>query len=137
MLQPKQQKYRKQHRGRLKGMSRRGNRLAFGDFGIKVLEPTWLTARQIEAARVVIARNLQREGRFWVRVFPDKPVTSTPAETRMGKGKGEVEHYVAPVRPGRILFELAGVPEERAAEACRRAGHKLPIRTKFITREFT
>lgn len=137
MLQPKQQKFRKQHRGRLKGMSRRGNRLAFGDFGIKVLEPTWLTARQIEAARVVIARNLQREGRFWVRVFPDKPVTSTPAETRMGKGKGEVEHYVAPVRPGRILFELAGVPEERAAEACRRAGHKLPVGTKFIGREFT
>lgn len=137
MLQPKQQKFRKQHRGRLKGMSRRGNRLAFGDYGIKVLEPTWLTARQIEAARVVIARHLQREGRFWVRVFPDKPVTSTPAETRMGKGKGEVEYYVAPVRPGRILFELAGVPEDRAADACRRAGHKLPVKTKFLTRQFT
>ncbi len=137
MLQPKQQKFRKQHRGRLKGKAKRGNRLAFGDYGIKVLEPTWLTARQIEAGRVVIARNLQREGRFWVRVFPDKPVTSTPAETRMGKGKGEVEYYVAPVRPGRILFELAGVPEDRAEDACRRAGHKLPVKTKFITREFT
>lgn len=137
MLQPKEQTFRKQHRGRLKGRAKNGSTLAFGDYGMKVLEPTWLTSRQIEAARVVIARHLQREGRFWIRVFPDKPVTSTPAETRMGKGKGEVEYYVAPVRPGRILFELAGVPRERAEDACRRAGHKLPVKTRFVTREFS
>lgn len=136
MLQPKQRKFRKDHRGRLRGVDRRGSTLAFGEYGIKALEPHWITARQIEATRIVIARFLQREGRFWIRIFPDKPVTSTPAETRMGKGKGEIEYYVAPVRPGRILFEIGGVDEERAETAITRAGHKLPIKTKMVKRGF-
>lgn len=135
MLQPKQQKFRKQQRGRLKGKAKNGVTLDFGDYGLKALEPAWITSRQLEAARVVIARHLQNEGRMWLRVFPDKPVTSTPAETRMGKGKGEIEKYVAPTRPGRVLFELTGIDQERAETALTRAGHKLPIRVKFIKRE--
>jgi len=135
MLQPKQQKFRKQQRGRLKGKAKNGVKLEFGDYGLKALEPAWITSRQLEAARVVIARHLQNEGRMWLRVFPDKPVTSTPAETRMGKGKGEIEKYVAPTRPGRVLFELTGIDVERAETALTRAGHKLPIRVKFIKRE--
>lgn len=136
MLEPAQQKYRKQQRGRMKGVDNRSNTLAFGDYGIKALEPHWITSRQIEAARVVIARHLQEEGRFWIRIFPDKPVTKTPAETRMGKGKGDVDHYVAVVRPGRIMFEIGGVGEEQAEEALIQAGHKLPINTKVVKREF-
>jgi len=135
MLKPKDRKFRKEQRGRLKGKATNGVTLDFGEYGIKALEPVWLTSRQLEAARVVIARHLQDEGRMWMRVFPDKPVTKTPAETRMGKGKGEVEKYVAPTKPGRILFEITGLGEERAEEALIRAGHKLPIRTKFIKRE--
>jgi large subunit ribosomal protein L16 len=136
MLEPTQQKYRKQQRGRLKGVDHTSSTLAFGDFGIKALEPHWITARQIEAARIVIARHLQETGRFWIRIFPDKPVTKTPAETRMGKGKGDVDHYVAVVKPGRIMFEIGGVDEELGEEALHQAGHKLPIRTKVVTREF-
>lgn len=136
MLEPAQQKYRKQQRGRMKGVDNRSNTLAFGDYGIKALEPHWITSRQIEAARVVIARHLQEEGRFWIRIFPDKPVTKTPAETRMGKGKGDVDHYVAVVRPGRIMFEIGGVGEGQAEESLVQAGHKLPINTKVVKREF-
>lgn len=135
MLQPKQQEYFKQQRGRMKGIDSRGNTLAFGEYGLKAVEPTWLTARQIEAARIVIGRSLQKEGRFWIRVFPDKPVTSTPAETRMGKGKGDIDYYVAVVKPGRILFELDGIEEDRAEDAVERAGHKLPMKSKFVKRE--
>ncbi len=135
MLQPKQQKFMKQQRGRLTGVDKRGSTLAFGEYGLKVLEPGWITARQIESARIVIARSLQKEGRFWVRIFPDKPVTATPAETRMGKGKGAIEYYAAAVRPGRVIFELTGIDPAEAEEAVRRAGHKLPIKTKFIRRE--
>ncbi len=135
MLQPKQQKFMKQQRGRMRGFSRRGSKLAFGEYGLKAMEPHWVTSRQIESARIVIARALQREGRFWIRIFPDKPVTSTPAETRMGKGKGAIEYYVAVIKPGRILFELGGVDGDRAKEAVRRAGHKLPMKTKFVQRE--
>ncbi len=135
MLQPKQQKFFKQQRGRMKGVDSRGNTLAFGEYGLKAVEPAWLTARQIEAARIVIARSLQKEGRFWIRIFPDKPVTSTPAETRMGKGKGDIEYYVAVVKPGRIVFELDGIPEDQAEDAVERAGHKLPLKTKFVKRE--
>ena len=135
MLQPKQQKFMKQQRGRLTGVDNRGSTLAFGEYGLKVLEPGWITARQIESARIVIARSLQKEGRFWVRIFPDKPVTATPAETRMGKGKGAIEYYAAAVRPGRVIFELTGIDPAEAEEAVRRAGHKLPIKTKFIRRE--
>lgn len=137
MLEPKQQKYRKQHRGRLKGVDKTGSTFAFGDYGLKALEPHWITARQIEAARVVVGRHLQEEGRFWIRIFPDKPVTKTPAETRMGKGKGDVESYVAVVKPGRILFEIGGVEEDLAEEALDQAGHKLPIKTKIVLREFS
>lgn len=136
MLEPAQQKYRKQQRGRMKGVDTRSSTLAFGDYGIKAQDPHWITSRQIEAARVVIARHLQEEGRFWIRIFPDKPVTKTPAETRMGKGKGDVDHYVAVVRPGRIMFEIGGVGEEQAEEALVQAGHKLPINTKVVKREF-
>ncbi len=135
MLQPKRYKFMKQHRGRMRGAAQRGSRLAFGEFGLKALEPAWITSRQIEAARVVIARRLQKEGRFWLRIFPDKPVTKTAAETRMGKGKGAVEYYVAVVKPGRIIYEVSGIEEHLAADAIRRAGHKLPIKTKFVKRE--
>ncbi len=135
MLQPKEQKYRKQQRGRMKGIATRGSTLAFGEYGMKALEPAWITSRQIEASRIVIARRLQSEGRMWLRIFPDKPVTSTPAETRMGKGKGEIEYYVAVVRPGRILFEVSGIDEDIAEDAITRASHKLPIATKFVKRD--
>ncbi len=136
MLEPTQQKYRKQQRGRLTGVDKTGSTLEFGDYGIKAQEPHWITARQIEATRVVIARHLQESGRFWIRIFPDKPVTKTPAETRMGKGKGDVDHFVAVVKPGRVLFEIGGVDEELAEEALIQAGHKLPIQTKIVRRVF-
>lgn len=137
MLQPKRAKYRKQMRGRLKGKESRGTEVAFGEFGLQALEPAWITARQIEAARRAIVRFVRRRGKYWLRIFPDKPVTAKPAETRMGKGKGTVDHYVAVVRPGRIMFELGGVPEDVAREAMRLASHKLPIKCQFVTREET
>lgn len=135
MLQPKRAKYRKQMRGRMKGKESRGTEISFGEFGLQALEPAWITARQIEAARRAIVRFVQRRGKYWIRIFPDKPVTAKPAETRMGKGKGTVDHYVAVVRPGRIMFELGGVPEDVAREAMRLASHKLPIKCQFVTRE--
>jgi len=119
----------------MKGLACRGNELDFGDFGLQALEPCWLTARQIEAARVAITRTAKRGGKLWIRVFPDKPYTKKPPETRMGKGKGSVEYYVAVVKPGQVIFELAGVPRELAVEAIRLAGHKLPIKTRFVERE--
>lgn len=134
MLEPRQLKWRKQHRDKLKGNATRGHRLAFGDFGLKALEAKYVTARQIEACRVAIARKLRREGQTWIRIFPDRPKTKQPAETRMGKGKGEVDHYFAVVKPGRIMFEIAGVSKDFAREALRLADHKLPIKTKFIVR---
>jgi len=135
MLMPKRTKYRKVQRGRMKGLAYRGSSLDFGDYGLQALEPCWLTARQIEAARVAITRTARRGGKLWIRVFPDKPVTAKPPESRMGKGKGNVSHYVAVVKPGRILFEMAGVPRAVAMEAMRLAGHKLPIKTRFVERE--
>jgi len=135
MLLPKRTKYRKQHRGRMKGRAGRGNTLSFGEFGLQALEPCWMTSRQIEAARRAIVRHLKRGGKLWIRVFPDKPVTSKPAETRMGGGKGAVDHWVAVVKPGRMIFEVAGVPEEAAREAMRLASHKLPIKTRFVNRQ--
>ena len=134
MLQPKKQKYRKQHKGRMKGNSQRGHQLAFGSFGIKTLQEAWITGRQIEAARQAVTRYMKREGQIWIRIFPDKPVTKKPAEVRMGKGKGAVEYYVARVSPGRILFEAEGVPVEVAKEALRLAAQKLPVTTKFVVR---
>lgn len=134
-LMPKKVKYRKQHRGRMKGKSWRGNTLAFGDYGLKALECAWITDRQIEAARIAITRFIKRGGKLWIRIFPDKPITKKPAESRMGKGKGSPEGWVAVVRPGRVLFEMEGVTRERAEEAMRLAGHKLPIATRFIARE--
>ena len=135
MLQPKRTKYRKQMRGRMKGKASRGTEVAFGDFGLQALEPAWVTARQIEAGRRAIVRHVRRRGKYWIRVFPDKPVTAKPAETRMGKGKGSVDHWVAVVRPGRIVFELGGVPEDAAREAMRLASHKLPMKCQFVSRE--
>jgi large subunit ribosomal protein L16 len=135
MLMPKRTKYRKMYRGRMKGKASRGNTLSFGDYGLQALEPCWMTSRQIEAARRAIVRHVKRGGKLWIRVFPDKPVTSKPAETRMGGGKGAVDHWVAVVKPGRIIFEMAGVQEEAAREAMRLASHKLPIRTRFISRQ--
>jgi len=135
MLQPKRVKYRKMHRGRLKGKAHSGNTLAFGEFGLQALEPAWITSRQIEAARRAIVRHLRRGGKVWIRIFPDKSVTARPPETRMGGGKGNIDHWVAVVKPGRILFELAGVEEEMAREALRLASHKLPIDVKIITRD--
>jgi len=134
MLMPKRMKYRKQHRGRMKGTESRGVRVDFGDFGLQALEPCWMSARQIEAARRAIVRHMRRRGKYWVRIFPDKPITSKPAETRMGKGKGDVEYWAAVVRPGRILFEIGGVPEDIAREALDLAAFKLPIRTQIVTR---
>lgn len=134
MLQPKRVKHRKVHRGRMKGRASRGVRVAFGDYGLQALEPCWMTSRQIEAARRAIVRHVKRRGKVWIRVFPDKPVTKRPAETRMGKGKGPVDHWVAVVKPGRIIFEIAGVSEEAAREAMRLASHKLPIKTQFVSR---
>jgi len=135
MLQPKRVKYRKVHRGRMKGGAHSGDTIAFGDFGIRAEQCTWLTARQIEATRRVLVRHLHRGGKLWIRIFPDKAVTKKPAETRMGSGKGSPDHWVAVVRRGRILFELAGVNEEMASEAARLASHKLPIATSFARRE--
>ena len=135
MLMPKRTKYRKQHRGRMKGKAGRGNTLSFGEFGLQALEPCWMTSRQIEAARRAIVRHVKRGGKLWIRVFPDKPVTARAAETRMGKGKGAVDHWVAVVKPGRMIFEIAGVQEEAAREAMRLASHKLPIKTRFVTRQ--
>jgi large subunit ribosomal protein L16 len=132
MLMPKRVKYRKQQRGRMKGKAKGGTQLAFGSYGLKALEPAWITSRQIEAARVAIIRHVKRGGRLWIRIFPDKPVTKKPLETRMGKGKGNPEYWVAVVKPGRILFELEGVPFEVAQEAMRLASHKLPIKTRFV-----
>ncbi len=134
MLMPKRVKYRKQQRGRLKGKASRGNTLEFGDYGLQALEPCWLTARQIEAARRAIVRFVRKSGKLWIRVFPDKPITRKPAETRMGGGKGNVDQWVAVVKPGRIIFELAGVKEEDAEEAFRLAAHKLPIKTQIVKR---
>jgi large subunit ribosomal protein L16 len=134
MLMPKRVKYRKQMRGRMRGKAYRGSTVAFGEFGLMALEPVWMTSRQIEAARRAIMRNIKRRGKVWIRIFPDKPFTKRGAESRMGKGKGAVEYYVAVIRPGRILFEMAGVPEDLAREALTLAAAKLPIRTKFVKR---
>ncbi|HEX7960394.1 MAG TPA: 50S ribosomal protein L16 [Terriglobales bacterium] len=134
LLAPSRTKYRRQHRGRMKGTAHRGNTLAFGEFGLQALEPCWLEARQIEAARIALTRFMKRGGKVWIRVFPDKPITAKPAETRMGSGKGAVDHWVVVVKPGRIIFEIGGVSEEVAKEAIRLASHKLPVSTRFITR---
>jgi large subunit ribosomal protein L16 len=131
---PKRVKYRKAQRGRMRGFATRGATVAFGDFGLKALEPAWITAKQIEAARIALTRMMKREGKVWIRLFPDKPVTKKPAETRMGKGKGAPEMWVAVVKPGRVMFEVGGIRPEMAEEALRLAAHKLPIRTKFVTR---
>lgn len=137
MLQPKRVKYRKQHRGRRKGIAVSGSTLNFGDYGIKAMESAWITARQIEAARRAITHEARRGGQIWIRVFPDKSVSKRPAESRMGGGKGDVDHWVAVVKRGRILFEIGGVREETAKEAMRLAAHKLPISTKFVSREIS
>jgi large subunit ribosomal protein L16 len=134
MLMPRRVKHRKQHRGRLTGKATGGSEITFGDFGIQALEPGWITARQIEAARIAMTRHIKRGGKVWINVFPDKPVTEKPAETRMGSGKGNPEHWVAVVKPGRIMFELAGVHETLAREAMNRAIQKLPIKAKIIVR---
>ena len=135
MLMPKKTKYRKSFRGRRKGNSKGGNIVAFGDFGIQAVETAYVTARQIEAARITITRTMKRGGKVWINIFPHKPITKKPAEVRMGSGKGNVEYYVAVVKPGRILFEISGVPEDVAREAMRKAGHKLPMKTKFVMRD--
>lgn len=135
MLMPKQPKHRKVHRGRRTGVASRGTEVAFGEYGLQTLEPGWITSRQIEAARVAITRSVKRGGKVWITIFPDKPVTQKPAETRMGSGKGNPEFWVAVVKPGRVMFELAGVPEDVAREAMRKASHKLPVKTRFVTRE--
>ncbi|WP_353094217.1 50S ribosomal protein L16 [Tissierella praeacuta] len=135
MLMPKRVKYRRVHRGRMKGKANRGNTITYGEFGLQALEPTWITSNQIEAARRAMTRYVKRGGNVWIKVFPDKPVTEKPAETRMGSGKGSPEYWVAVVKPGRILFEMGGVSEEDAREAMRLAAHKLSIKTKFVTRE--
>jgi len=135
MLMPKRVKYRKAHRGRMKGRAYRGAEVSFGEFGLQALEPAWITSRQIEAARRAIVRHVKRAGKVWIRIFPDKPVTKKPAVTRMGSGKGSPEYWVAVVKPGRILFELGGIPEDVAREALRLAAHKLPVKTRFVKRE--
>jgi large subunit ribosomal protein L16 len=134
MLIPKRVKHRKQHRGRRRGQAKGGTQVNFGDYGLLALEPGWITNRQIESARVAITRHIRRGGKVWINIFPDKPITKKPAETRMGSGKGNPEAWVAVVKPGRVMFELAGVPEPIAKEAIRRAAHKLPIKSKFVTR---
>jgi large subunit ribosomal protein L16 len=134
MLMPKRIKFRKQHRGRRRGLAQRGNQISFGEYGLVSLDPAWITNRQIEAARVALTRHIKRGGKVWIRIFPDKPVTAKPAETRMGKGKGNPEGWVAVVQPGRVLFELEGVPETIARQALRLASAKLPIKTKFVKR---
>lgn len=135
MLMPKKVKYRKSHRGRMRGKARRGAELSFGEYGLQALEPCWLTARQLEAGRITITRYMKRRGKLWVRAFPWKPVTKKPTEVRMGKGKGDPEFWVDVIRPGRIIYELEGVPEVVAKEAMRLAAHKLPIKTRFLSRE--
>ena len=132
---PKRVKYRRVHRGRMKGKATRGNTITYGEFGLQALEPAWITSNQIEAARRAMTRYVKRGGNIWIKVFPDKPVTEKPAETRMGSGKGSPEYWVAVVKPGRVLFEMGGVSEEVAREAMRLAAHKLPIKTKFVTRD--
>jgi len=135
MLLPKRVKHRKVQRGRMTGKATRGNTITYGEFGIQALEPSWITSRQIEAARIAMTRYIKRGGKVWIKIFPDKPITQKPAETRMGSGKGSPEYWVAVVKPGRVLFEIAGVPEETAREALRLAAHKLPCKTKFVVRE--
>src|SRR6266508_5599043 len=135
MLMPKRTKYRKMMRGRMKGNAQRGATIAFGEFGLQALEPAWVTSRQIEAARRAITNYLKRGGKVWIRIFPDKPVTQKPAETRMGSGKGNPEFWVAVVKPGRVLFEIAGVPQDRAEEALQRAAMKMPMKCRVLTRE--
>lgn len=137
MLLPKRVKYRKVHRGRMRGKAMRGNKVAYGDFGLQALDPAWITSNQIEAARVAMTRYCKRFGKVWIKIFPDKPVTKKPAEVRMGKGKGAPEYWVAVVKPGRILFEIGEVPEETAREAMRLAANKLPIKCKFVKKEET
>ena len=134
MLAPKRIKYRKQQKGKMRGVASRGNEISFGDFGLQALEAGWVTSRQIEAARIALTRFIKRTGKVWIRLFPDKPITKKPAETRMGKGKGPNEGWVAVVKPGKILYEVKGVPEDKAREALRIASHKLPIGTKFVMR---
>lgn len=134
MLVPKRVKYRKQQRGRMTGKAIRGTEVSYGEFGLQALEPGWVTATQIEAARIAMTRYIKRGGKVWIKIFPDKPVTAKPAETRMGSGKGAPEYWVAVVKPGRVMFEIGGVPEELAREAMRLAAHKLPIKAKFVTR---
>jgi len=135
MLSPKRVKHRKTHKGRMTGKSWRGNKVSFGEFGLQATEPGWITNRQIEAARVAMTRHVKRGGKVWIRIFPDKPITQKPAETRMGKGKGNPEKWVAPVKPGRMMFELEGVPEDVAAKAMKLASAKLPVATRFVVRE--
>ncbi len=135
MLLPKRVKYRRVHRGRMTGKATRGNKVSYGDFGLQALEPSWITSNQIEAARIAMTRYIKRGGQVWIKIFPDKPVTHKPAGTRMGSGKGAPEYWVAVVKPGKVMFEIAGVPEETAREAMRLAMHKLPIKCKFVTKE--
>jgi large subunit ribosomal protein L16 len=135
MLMPRKTKFRKQQRGRRRGEAKGQRQVHFGDYGLKALEPGWVTNRQIEAARIAMTRHIKRGGKVWINVFPDKPVTQKPAETRMGSGKGSPEHWVAVVKPGRVMFELSGVPEDLAKDALRLAGMKLPVKTKFVKRE--
>ena len=135
MLMPKRFKYRKQHKGKIRGKAHRGNTMVYGEYALMALEPSWITSRQIEAARRSITNYIRRGGKVWIRIFPDKPMTRKPAETRMGKGKGAVDHYVAVVKPGRIMFELGGVRSELALEALRRAAQKMPVKCKILTRE--
>jgi len=137
VLMPKRVRWRKQQRGSMSGTAKGGTSVTFGDYGLKALEPAWITSRQIEAARIAMTRRIKRGGKVWITIFPDKPVTQKPAETRMGSGKGNPEFWVAVVKPGRVMFELSGVDEDLAREAMRLAGHKLPVRTKFVTREET
>ena len=137
MLLPKRVKYRRVHRGRMTGKATRGNKIAYGEFGLVALEPAWITSNQIEAARIAMTRYTKRGGQVWIKIFPDKPITEKPAETRMGSGKGSPEFWVAVVKPGRVMFEIAGVPEDVAREALRLASHKLPIKTKVVKREDT
>ena len=134
MLMPKRVKYRKVQRGRMTGVASRGNKVVYGEYGIQAMEPGWITGNQIEAARIAMTRYTKRGGKVWIKIFPDKPVTKTPAETRMGKGKGALEYWVAVVKPGRVMFEIAGVPEEVAREALRLATHKLPVKCKIVSR---
>ena len=135
MLMPKRTKHRKMHTGRMKGNAKGGTKVSFGDYGLQTLEPGWITSRQIEAARVAMTRKIKRGGKVWITIFPDKPITQKPAETRMGSGKGNPEYWVAPVRPGRVMFEMSGVDEDLAREAMRLASHKLPVKCKFVSRD--